>query len=65
MGKTADGAIWLSKDKYSIQNFWQYWRNTADDDVIKFLYFFTNININEIKKYESLDGSNLNKLKLF
>ena len=38
MGKTADGAIWLSKDKYSIQNFWQYWRNTSDDDVIMFLY---------------------------
>ena len=64
MGKTADGAIWLSKDKYSIQNFWQYWRNTADDDVIKFLYLFTNININEIKKYESLDGSNINKIKV-
>ncbi len=64
MGKTADGAIWLSKDKYSIQNFWQYWRNTSDEDVIKFLYLFTNININEIKKYESLDGSNLNKVKV-
>ena len=64
MGKTADGAIWLSKDKYSIQNFWQYWRNTSDDDVIKFLYLFTNININEIKKYESFDGSNINKIKV-
>ena len=39
MGKTADGAIWLSKEKYSVQNFWQYWRNTSDEDVIKFLYF--------------------------
>ena len=64
MGKTADGAIWLSKDKYSVQNFWQYWRNTSDKDVIRFLYLFTEININEIKKYETLDGSNLNKVKV-
>ncbi len=64
MGKTADGAIWLSKDKYSIQNFWQYWRNTADEDVIRFLYLFTNLKIEEIKKYEKLDGSNLNKIKI-
>ena len=64
MGKTADGAIWLSKDKYSVQNFWQYWRNTADEDVIRFLYLFTEININEIKNFEKLDGSDLNKVKI-
>ncbi|MAI30036.1 MAG: tyrosine--tRNA ligase [Pelagibacteraceae bacterium TMED124] len=64
MGKTADGAIWLSKDKYSVQNFWQYWRNTADEDVIRFLYLFTEININEIKNYEKFDGSDLNKVKI-
>ena len=52
------------KDKYSIQNFWQYWRNTADEDVIRFLYLFTNLKIEEIKKYEKLDGSNLNKIKI-
>jgi len=64
MGKTADGAIWLSKNKYGIQNFWQYWRNTADEDVIRFLYLFTDLKIEEIKKYEDLDGSNLNKIKI-
>ena len=64
MGKTADGAIWLSKEKCSVQNFWQYWRNTADEDVIKFLYLFTDLKIDEIKKYENLDGSNLNDVKV-
>ena len=64
MGKTTDGAIWLSKDKYSVQNFWQYWRNTTDEDVIRFLYLFTEININDIKSYEKLDGSDLNKVKI-
>ena len=40
MGKTEDGAIWLSENKLEVNNFWQYWRNTTDDDVIKFLYLF-------------------------
>ena len=64
MGKTADGAIWLSKEKCSVQNFWQYWRNTADEDVIKFLYLFTDLKIDKIDKYKDLDGSNLNDVKV-
>ncbi len=64
MGKTADGAIWLSKEKCSVQNFWQYWRNTADEDVIKFLYLFTDLEIDKIDKYKDLDGSNLNDVKV-
>ena len=36
MGKTAKGAVWLTEEKFSVSDFWQYWRNTADDDVIKF-----------------------------
>ena len=64
MGKTATGAIWLSEKKLSVQNFWQYWRNTLDQDVIKFLYLFTDISTEEIEKYKKFDGSELNKVKV-
>ena len=43
MGKTEDGAIWLSEDKLDITSFWQYWRNTSDDDVIKIFISFYRI----------------------
>ncbi len=61
MGKTADGAIWLDKKFFSPYNYWQFWRNTDDKDVIRFLKFFTNI---EIEKIESLQEENINKLKI-
>ncbi len=64
MGKTNDGAVWLSENKFSIKSFWQYWRNTSDDDVIKFLNYFTEIESSEIKKFNSYQGSDLNKLKI-
>ena len=64
MGKTATGAIWLSEKKLSVQNFWQYWRNTLDQDVIKFLYLFTDISTEEIESYKKFDGSELNKVKV-
>ena len=64
MGKTATGAIWLSEKKLSVQNFWQYWRNTLDQDVIKFLYLFTDISTEEIEKYKKFGGSELNKVKV-
>ena len=60
MGKTTDGAIWLDK-VFSPYNYWQFWRNTDDKDVIRFLKFFTNI---EIEKIESLQEENINKLKI-
>tara|TARA_Y100000816_G_scaffold290251_1_gene278492 strand:+ start:1450 stop:2679 length:1230 start_codon:yes stop_codon:yes gene_type:complete len=61
MGKTADGAIWLDKKFLSPYDYWQFWRNTDDRDVIKFLKFFTDLNINEI---ESLNNKNINDLKI-
>ena len=64
MGKTATGAVWLSEKKLSVQNFWQYWRNTLDQDVMKFLYLFTDLSTEEIEKYKKFDGSELNKVKV-
>ena len=64
MGKTNDGAVWLSENKFSIKTFWQYWRNTSDDDVIKFLYYFTEIESNAIKKFNNYQGADLNNLKV-
>ena len=64
MGKTADGAVWLDDSKFSVTDFWQYWRNTSDEDVIKFLKLFTEIEIKEIRSFENVKGSDLNKLKI-
>ena len=61
MGKTADGAIWLDKKILSPYDYWQFWRNTDDRDVIRFLKFFTDLRIDEIN---SLDDSDINKLKI-
>ena len=58
MGKTEDGAIWLSEDKLDVTSFWQYWRNTSDDDVIKFLYLFTELENKEIEKLKELKAKN-------
>ena len=64
MGKTANGAIWLNKDQLSDWDFWQYWRNTEDLDVIKFLKLFTELPISEIKKYEKFKGAEINEAKI-
>ena len=61
MGKTAEGAIWLDKKFLSPYNYWQFWRNTDDRDVIKFLKFFTNEKIDEIEK---LSNKDINSLKI-
>ena len=61
MGKTETGAIWLDKKFLSSYDYWQFWRNTDDRDVIKFLKIFTDIEINEIKK---LQNNDINKLKI-
>ena len=61
MGKTADGAIWLDKKFLSPYNYWQFWRNTDDRDVIKFLKFFTDEGIDGIV---NLDNNNINDLKI-
>ncbi|UPK23632.1 tyrosine--tRNA ligase [Bradyrhizobium sp. 195] len=63
MGKTAQGAVWLNADQFSPYDFWQYWRNTEDADVGKFLKLFTTLPIAEIKKLEGLGGSEINEAK--
>ena len=63
MGKTAQGAVWLNADQFSPYDFWQYWRNTEDADVGKFLKLFTTLPMGEIKKLEALGGSEINEAK--
>ena len=64
MGKTSNGAIWLNEDQLSDWDFWQYWRNTEDLDVIKFLKLFTELPIAEINKLEKLKGAEINEAKI-
>ncbi|MET4523164.1 tyrosine--tRNA ligase [Bradyrhizobium sp. JR18.2] len=63
MGKTAQGAVWLNADQFSPYDFWQYWRNTEDADVGKFLKLFTTLPMSEIRKLEALGGSEINEAK--
>jgi len=65
MGKTAGGAIWLNADKLSEYDYWQFWRNTSDQDVIRFLKLFTELSLEEIGKMESeWKGADINKAKI-
>ncbi len=64
MGKTNSGAVWLTESKFSVMDFWQYWRNTDDKDVIKFLKLFTEIDTREIENFKNFKGSELNRLKV-
>jgi tyrosyl-tRNA synthetase len=63
MGKTQGGAIWINPNRTSPFEFYQYWRNTADTDVIKCLKMLTFIPLEEIAKYEHLEGNELNPIK--
>lgn len=63
MGKTADGAVWLNEDMLSPYDYWQFWRNTEDADVGKFLRLFTDLPLNDIQRLESLQGVDLNEAK--
>jgi tyrosyl-tRNA synthetase len=64
MGKTARGAVWLNADQLSPYDYWQFWRNTADADVGKFLRLFTDTDLQDIKKLESLKGQLINEAKI-
>jgi tyrosyl-tRNA synthetase len=64
MGKTAAGAVWLSADRLSPYDYWQYWRNTEDADVGRFLRLFTDISMDEIARLEKLQGSEINEAKI-
>jgi tyrosyl-tRNA synthetase len=64
MGKSANGAIWLNSDKLSPYEFWQYWRNTLDADVGKFLKLFTELPVSECDRLGSLEGQEINEAKI-
>jgi tyrosyl-tRNA synthetase len=63
MGKTAQGAIWLNADMLAPYDYWQYWRNTEDADVGRFLKLFTTLPLDEIARLESLSGAEINDAK--
>jgi tyrosyl-tRNA synthetase len=63
MGKTAAGAVWLNPDMCSPYDYWQYWRNTEDADVGRFLRLFTEVPEDEIKRLKKLEGAELNEAK--
>jgi len=64
MGKTAQGAVWLSGDLLCPYDYWQFWRNTQDADVGKFLRLFTDLPLDEIGRLESLPGAEINQAKI-
>ena len=63
MGKTAQGAVWLTADRLSPYEYWQFWRNTEDGDVGRFLRLFTDLPLDEIARLEALGGAEINAAK--
>ncbi|WP_294624014.1 tyrosine--tRNA ligase [uncultured Roseovarius sp.] len=64
MGKSADGAIWLNADMCAPYEFWQFWRNTMDADVGRFLKLYTELDIEECERLGALEGSEINEAKI-
>ncbi|MBI1233356.1 MAG: tyrosine--tRNA ligase [Alphaproteobacteria bacterium] len=64
MGKTAEGAVWLNEDQLAPYGYWQFWRNTEDADVGKFLKLFTDLPMDEIARLEALQGAEINDAKI-
>jgi tyrosyl-tRNA synthetase len=64
MGKTAQGAVWLDEKLLSPYDYWQFWRNTADADVGRFLKLFTDLSLEDVGKLESLSGADINQAKI-
>ena len=64
MGKTAQGAVWLNADRLSPYDYWQFWRNTEDADVARFLRLFTDLPVADIEKLEALEGAQINDAKI-
>jgi tyrosyl-tRNA synthetase len=64
MGKTAAGAIWLNEERLSSFDFWQFWRNTEDDDVERFLGLFTELPMDDIRRLSALSGAEINAAKI-
>jgi tyrosyl-tRNA synthetase len=63
MGKSAQGAVWLTNDRLSPYDYWQFWRNTEDADVGRFLRLFTDLPLGEIARLEALDSAEINEAK--
>ncbi len=63
MGKTAAGAVWLNEDQLSAYDYWQFWRNTEDGDVARFLKLFTTLPMSEIEQLAALQGAEINEAK--
>ena len=63
MGKTAEGAVWLNQDRLGAYDYWQFWRNTDDADVGRFLRLFTELPMPEIARLEALEGADINDAK--
>jgi len=64
MGKTASGAVWLNAELLSPYDYWQFWRNTSDADVGRFLRLFTDLSLDEIARLENLSGAAINQAKI-
>ncbi len=64
MGKSADGAVWLNADMRSPYEFWQFWRNTTDADVGRFLKLYTELDVDECERLGKLEGSEINDAKI-
>ncbi|WP_417463759.1 tyrosine--tRNA ligase [Kordiimonas sp.] len=64
MGKTASGAVWLNEDHLPSYDYWQFWRNTQDADVGKFLRLFTELPLGEVRRLEALEGAEINDAKV-
>jgi tyrosyl-tRNA synthetase len=64
MGKTAQGAVWLDEKLLSPYDYWQFWRNTSDTDVGRFLKLFTDLSLEDIGKLETLSGAEINQAKI-
>jgi tyrosyl-tRNA synthetase len=63
MGKTASGAVWLNADMKSPYEYWQFWRNTDDADVVRFLKLFTTLPLDEVERLSKLRGAEINEAK--
>jgi tyrosyl-tRNA synthetase len=64
MGKTMAGAVWLNEDQLPAYDYWQFWRNTHDGDVGRFLRLFTDLPLDEIVRLEKLEGAEINHAKV-
>ena len=64
MGKTASGAVWLNADQLPAYDYWQFWRNTADADVVRFLKLFTDLPLERIDELAQLEGQAINEAKI-